>query len=434
MAFPFSVAGLHSFYLFGDKTVSNDLFRQEALEAQSASNDLFGRPTGVVPPAWSRITTLLAFFMIALIAFLLTANFARKETVRGKLRPVAAEARIYALEPGIVSEVFIEDGTIVEAGTQIATIASDRVLSDGSNLSEDAMAALGREQSLLRDRLRGLRRTARISEDDLEQRIADAARQEREGKDQLTLIEERLVTARKRAKDTQEFLEEGLITAPEHLQRVDDVSQLEQSRLQTIASIGAADAAQSRLVIERRRIRADLERDEADINQRITQLDAQMRQTESQAAHVIAAPIAGQVSALQARVGERADPSIPLATIGEPDAELIAELYLPSRAIAFVETGQLVKLQYDALPYQKFGVAEGNVLRVSSTSLLPQELGVLTQNPEPLYRVEVGLSAQAVKAFGKDIPLQSGMELTADIVLEDRKLMEWLLEPIRSVR
>jgi len=425
---------LSSRYVFGEKIVGNDLFRQEALEAQSASNDLFGRPTGVVPPAWSRITTLLAFFMIALIAFLLTANFARKETVRGKLRPIAAEARIYALEPGIVSEVLISDGAIVEAGSQIAVIKSDRVLSDGSNLSEDAMAALHREQGLLKDRLRGLQHTARISEDDLDQRITDAARQEQEGRDQFELIEKRLITAHQRVEDTKTFLEEGLITQAEHLRRVDEVSQLEQSRLQTLAQIGAAEAAQSRLVIERRRIRADLVRDEADINQRITQLEAQMRQTESQAAHVIAAPIAGQVSALQARVGERADPSVPLATIGEPDAELIAELYLPSRAIAFVEPGQLVKLQYDALPYQKFGIAEGSVLRVSSTSLLPQELGVLTQNPEPLYRVEVGLSAQAVEAFGKDIPLQSGMELTADIVLEDRKLMEWLLEPLRSVR
>lgn len=414
--------------------MENELFRQEALEAQSASNDLFGRPTGVVPPAWSRITNLIALFMLALIAFLLTANFARKETVRGKLRPVAAEARIYALEPGIVSDVFIEDGTIVEAGAQIATIKSDRVLSDGANLSDDAMAGLHREQDLLKDRLGGLQRTARISEDDLEQRIADAARQEQEGKDQLELLEKRLVTARERMKSTEEFLAEGLITAPEHLRRVDEVSQLEQTRLQAVAQIGSASAAQSRLAIERRRIRADLSRDEADINQRITQLGAQLRQTESQAAHVIAAPIAGRVSALQARVGERADPSIPLATIAEPDGELIAELYLPSRAIAFVEPGQFVKLQYDALPYQKFGVAEGEVLRISSTSLLPQELGVSTQNPEPLYRVEVSLSGQSVRAFGKDIPLQSGMELTADIVLEDRKLMEWLLEPLRSVR
>lgn len=414
--------------------MSDDLFRREAIEAQSASNDLFGRPTGVVPPAWSRITRLIALFMIALIAFLLTANFARKETVRGKLRPIAAEARIYALEAGIVSDVFVEDGAIVTAGTQIATIRSDRVLSDGANLSDDAMAAFGREQDLLRDRLNGLTRTARIAKDDLEQRIADAARQEQEGRAQLALFEERIITAKARADDTERFLAEGLITVPEHLQRVDAVSVLQQSRLQTDAQIGAAEAAQSRLAIERRRIQADLARDEADINQRITQLDAQIRQTESRASHVIAAPISGRVSALQARVGERADPSIPLATIGEPDAVLIAELYLPSRAIAFIEPRQFVKLQYDALPYQKFGVAEGEVLRVSSTSLLPQELGVLTQNPEPLYRVEVRLDAQTVRAFEKDIPLQSGMELTADIVLEDRKLMEWLLEPLRSVR
>lgn len=412
----------------------NDLFRKEALEAQSASNDLFGRPTGVVPPAWSQITRLITLFMIALIAFLLTANFARKETVRGKLRPIAAEARIYAVEPGIVSEVFVEDGAYVETGAQLAAIESDRVLSDGSRLSDDAMASLAREQALIKDRLTGLTRSLRISEDDLDQRIADMRRQEAEGQAQLTLLANRIITAQQRAENTKAYLDEGLITAPEHAQRIDALDQLKQAHLQTSAQIGAAVSAQSRLTIERRRIRADLERDTADLNQRLTQLDAQMRQTESQSKHIVIAPIAGRVSALQARLGERADPAMPLATIGKPDAELIAELFLPSRAIAFVEPGQFVKLQYDALPYQKFGVAEGKILRVSSTSLLPQELGVLTQSPEPLYRVEVGLSQQAVRAFGKDIPLQSGMELTADIVLEDRKLMEWVLEPLRSVR
>jgi len=105
------------------------------------------------------------------------------------------------------------------------------------------------------------------------------------------------------------------------------------------------------------------------------------------------------ISRHQTSVGERANPSIPFAIIGESGTALIAELRLPWRAIAFVEPGQFVKLQYDALPYQKFGIAEGEVLRVSSTSLLPRELGVPTQNPEPLYRVEVGLVAQTVRAF-----------------------------------
>ncbi len=415
-------------------TMADGLFREEVLEAHTASNELYGRPTGVVPPAWSRITWLIGLFIAALLVFLFTANFARKETVRGKLRPDGSEARVYAVESGIVKQVLIADGAIVEAGTPLATIASDRILDDGDSLSDNALSALSLEQTLLNDRLSELRAAAQIAEDDLAQRVADAARQESEGRAQLAVLVQRLQTARHRATDTERFLDEGLITAAEHMQRTDDVAVLDQSRLQLEAQISAAEAAQSRLVIEKRRIRSDLNRDQADIGQRLAQLDSQMRQTEASAMHLVTAPMSGKVTALQARVGERADPTIPLLAIGPPGAELIAELHVPSRAIAFVELGKPVKLLYDALPYQKFGVAEGYVARVSETTLFPQELGILSQNPEPVYKVEVALAAQSVRAFGQDIALQSGMELSADIVLEDRKLVEWLLEPLLSLR
>ena len=42
---------------------------------------------------------------------------------------------------------------------------------------------------------------------------------------------------------------------------------------------------------------------------------------------------------------------------------LRAELYVPSRAIGFVKSGQRVRLLYDAFPYQKFGPAWGEVRR-----------------------------------------------------------------------
>ena len=412
----------------------DDLFRREALEAQSASNEQFGRPTGVVPPAWSRITWLIGLFMIALLAFLLTANFARKETVRGKLRPVGAEARIYAQERGIISEVFVEDGGLVEAGAPLASITSDRVLSDGVRLGDEALASLRRERDLLTQRLEGVETSAEIAEADLDQRIRDANRQEADGRAQMIVLTDRLVAARQRAADTEEFLDEGLITAREHMDQVDAVSVLEQSRLQLQSQIGDAVAARSRYAVERRRIRSDTDRDTADLNQRLAQIDAQLRQTEASTSHIVTSPIDGRVSALLVRPGEPADPGLPIMTIGPPEPHLVAELYLPSRAIAFVEPGQAVKLQYDALPYQKFGVAQGHVSGVSSTSLLPHELGIQSQVTEPLYRVEVSIAEQSVPAFGQDVPLQSGMELSADIVLEDRKLVEWLLEPLRSVR
>ena len=53
---------------------------------------------------------------------------------------------------------------------------------------------------------------------------------------------------------------------------------------------------------------------------------------------------------------------------------------------------------------------------------------------EPVYRVQVALGQQAIRAYGTTVPLQSGMLLSADIVLEQRSLISWLLEPILSLK
>ena len=44
----------------------------------------------------------------------------------------------------------------------------------------------------------------------------------------------------------------------------------------------------------------------------------------------------------------------------------------------------------------------------------------------------ITLDKQTHKAFGRDMALQAGMELSAILVLEDRKIIEWLLEPLQA--
>jgi membrane fusion protein len=46
----------------------------------------------------------------------------------------------------------------------------------------------------------------------------------------------------------------------------------------------------------------------------------------------------------------------------------------------------------------------------------------------------VRLDRQTVDAFGRQVALQPDMMVQADIVLERRSLMEWLLEPLHSIR
>ncbi|MEM9939217.1 MAG: HlyD family efflux transporter periplasmic adaptor subunit [Pseudomonadota bacterium] len=412
--------------------MSSDLFRKEALDYQSASGARWGAPTGVLPPSWSRITLLLAVFMGALLAFLFNVDFARKETVRGKLRVDGAEAKIYALEPGLISQVFVEDGQLVANGDPIAEIRSDRFMVSGGALSEATLAALETEKETLVARKNALVTSADLNRKDTEQRLEDAIRKEGEARAQYEVAQGRLGIARKRATDAEEFLAEGLIAEPQLNERLDAVAVLEQSVLQVEAQIGDAVSAQSRNRLEIDQVKAGLARDLTDISQRLSQIDAQMQRTESETTHMLRAPIAGRVTALQARYGEQAISGMPLAIVLPENSELVAEIYIPSRAIGFVEPGQQVKLQYDAFPYQKFGIAYGEVAVVASTAQLPQEIGIPSQTNEPVYRVGISLDAQSVEAFSRQMPLQAGMELTADVVLENRRLLEWLLEPLMS--
>jgi membrane fusion protein len=110
---------------------------------------------------------------------------------------------------------------------------------------------------------------------------------------------------------------------------------------------------------------------------------------------------------------------------------------VPSRAVGFVEPGDDVLLRFHAFPYQKFGQGRGEVVRVSRSALSSGELSSIAVQgsaPEPLYRVIVQLERETVEAFGKQEPLKPGMMLEADVLGEERKLWEWLLEPLYSVR
>ncbi|MEL7041549.1 MAG: HlyD family efflux transporter periplasmic adaptor subunit [Pseudomonadota bacterium] len=170
------------------------------------------------------------------------------------------------------------------------------------------------------------------------------------------------------------------------------------------------------------------------MDQRLEQLRAQVRRTSADVTHIIRAPIDRKITGLQARVGEQSVSGMPLGVILPEDSLLIAEVYLPSRAIGFVETGQLVNIQYDAFPYQKFGIAYGEISQVASTAQLPREIGVASPTGETIYRVSISLEEQSISAFARRVPLQAGMELTADLMLENRRLIEWLLEPFVSYK
>lgn len=102
--------------------------------------------------------------------------------------------------------------------------------------------------------------------------------------------------------------------------------------------------------------------------------------------------------------------------------------------------GQRVSLRFQPFSYQKFGFYTGAAASISrppvSPSELPHQLTGLADpqsTGEPVYRVIVDLDKQLVEAYGKSVPLQPGMQRDADVVIETRRLIEWVLDPIYAL-
>jgi len=175
----------------------------------------------------------------------------------------------------------------------------------------------------------------------------------------------------------------------------------------------------------------------AQADREIAALEQELAEAESKRQIVIVAPQSGVVSAIQAEPGSTVQPSVPLLSIVPTGTTLQAQLFGPSRAIGFLQPGQRVLIRYQAYPYQKYGSYAGSVASISRSAISPTELspqlagltGIYGVN-EPLYRITVELERQSANAYGKLVPLQPGMQLEADIMIESRRLIEWVFDPL----
>jgi membrane fusion protein len=170
------------------------------------------------------------------------------------------------------------------------------------------------------------------------------------------------------------------------------------------------------------------------LRSQLSAAEERIAEVNGRTAYIVRAPIGGRISLLQASAGQAADPKRLQLQIVPPDSKLQAELFIPVRAIGFVEVGQDVRILFDAFPYQRFGTYHGRIVKVSQTVLLDSDVAGPIKLKEPAYTATVALDRPDITANGKKIPLQPDMSLRADIILEKRTLVDWIFTPLRHMR
>jgi hemolysin D len=153
------------------------------------------------------------------------------------------------------------------------------------------------------------------------------------------------------------------------------------------------------------------------------------------------APQAGFVKDLATHTpGTVVQPGTILMTLVPNNEKLTAEVWVGNQDIGFVREGQTVKLKLAAYPFQKYGMLDGRVAHVSADAQdRPESPANSADAPKGevarkglIYRTLVELEAQRLVADGEPLPLTPGMQVSAEINLGTRTVLEYLLSPVRK--
>ena len=423
----------------------SDLFRVEALEHHK--NSWLGRIQLVRPVSFSALTVLVAITAVATGWFLFHGEYTRKAHVMGVLVPDQGVLRLPTPQAGTVIERRVSEGDTVRSGDILFVISTDR-----STASGDAQTAV---QESIAARARSLEAASRQSERleaeqfaALSRQIADMRRELKQMDLEGELQQERLALAQKAWAQLQSLQADNFVSGAHVQTKAEEIlglraqaQALVRQRLAQQREIGVLEAQRHERSLQAQSQRGGIERSLAELTQASAESGALQR-------IVVRAPRSGVVTAVLAAPGDSVTPSAALASLLPEGAKMQAQLFAPSSAVGFLRPEQTVQLRYQAFPYQKFGHHPGQVLQVSRTPLQAAELASLplsagavpgvnsdgaSPTAEPLYRITVALDQQTVQAYGVPQPLVAGMQLEADVLLDRRRLIEWIFEPLLSV-
>ncbi len=406
------------------------LFRAEA---QASQQQAWLGSVQLHRPATLRWLSLLALGgVVAVGAFLFSTEYTRKARVNGLLVPERGVMRLSVPQSATVVARPVQDGQQVREGDVLFVLSLDSANPTGDSLSrtlKDREQSLGAAQAQQRE-------LAQSQAASLKARIATLESTLRQADAELQLHAQREALAQQSLGRLESLAKDQFVSSAQVQTKREELLGLQAQRQALSRENLQREALGLQAELQAIPLKAQVQQGE--LARDIAALQAQGVENEARRRLVLRAPSDGQMSTVLAEPGQVVQAGTQLAALLPARTPLQAHLYAPSSAVGFLRPHQAVLLRYQAFPYQKFGQQAGEVLQVARTPLQAAELAQLglpaaMAQGEPMYRITVQLQRQSVEAYGQDQTLSPGMLLEADVLLERRRLIEWIFEPLLSL-
>ncbi|MDD5366143.1 MAG: HlyD family type I secretion periplasmic adaptor subunit [Gallionellaceae bacterium] len=130
--------------------------------------------------------------------------------------------------------------------------------------------------------------------------------------------------------------------------------------------------------------------------------------------------------------GTVVSPGTILMTLVPSTEKLRAEVWIRNEDVGFVRPGQPTKVKLMTFQFQKYGMLDGCVAQVGADAADNSDNKSGKTDGQLLYRTLVDLDSTFLEMDGQRYALAAGMQVSAEVKLGDRSVLEYLLSPIQK--
>ena len=384
-----------------DKEISSLSIKHQVGDA---ANNWLARNRSLVlrqTPVWAQS---LALLMISLGGITILAGiFVRIDevvTVQGQLKSIGGTVDVETPAGGRVSEVYFRDGDSVKKGQLLVKF--------------DTRSAEERKSTLTR--------LINIEKNELKTQLKNIDSQRLSIVNKEKVLEKRLSTKKTIVKEMSFLVEEGGFQRLQYLEQLDQLFELERQ-------ISDLQEQKARLLLQADQIKLRSLKSIDQMTNQLSQAELQLQYQNvvSPASGVVFNPAVRPEGVLQP--GERI-----LSVV--PQNGLYAEVYISNQDIGYVKKGQSAKVRVDAFPFTRYGEIDAQVSQISADALPPDSTFNSYRFP-----LKLRLDQSVLVSDGIKIPLKSGMSVTSNLKLRDKRVISLVsdllvdqTDSIRSIR
>jgi hemolysin D len=441
-----------------------------------AALEIVERPVSPLPRVVG--ATIISFFVIAL-AWSWFGKVDIIATAAGKIIPSGRAKLIQPLEIGAVKAIHVDEGQHVHAGDMLIEMdpttnqadrdrfASDlirarldvaRLQAQLGQIKGDPFAAFAEADAALiataRDHKAAQEAEQQAKLSAIDKQLAEK-RAEYDGvKATIAKLEASLPLVEQRADIRRQGLTTGFGSKLNYLELQQSVVETKNEMLVQTHHLDEAQQAMAALDHQRRQTEAEYRRnlltDLTKSETQMAELAQELRKaTDKTELQRLTAPVDGVVQQLAVHtIGGIVTPAEQLMVIVPSDAKLEIEAMIENKDIGFVEIGQPAEIKVETFNFTRYGLLHGKVTRVSRdavpTDKPTQPPPGSTQNtlasaesqaPQHLaYVARIALDHVTMQVEDKEVPLEPGMEVTVEIKTGQRRVLDYLLSPLRTYR